>query len=104
MKAKQEIRVRLDTLGTRVAAHRQRRVAAALVQRRHPTDRAGEAHPTAALPHDSLCLPREPPKPPACANPPTKAPSRAASDSARPKNHTSSALGTPRFNPAGNRS
>ena len=62
---------------------------------------------TAAPPHGSSCLPREPPKPPACANPPTKAPSRAASDSARPKNHIFSALGTPttnQFNPAGNRS
>ena len=62
---------------------------------------------TAAPPHGSSCLPREPPKPPARANPPTKAPSRAASDSARLKNHIFSALGTPttnRFNPAGNRS
>ena len=43
MKAKQEIRVSLDALRTRVAAHRQRRVAAALAQRRHPTNRAGKA-------------------------------------------------------------
>ena len=45
MKAKQEIRVGLDALRTRVAAHRQRRVVAALAQRRHPTNRAGKAHP-----------------------------------------------------------
>ena len=45
MKAKQEIRVGLDALRTRVAAHRQRRVAAALAQRRHPTNRAGKASP-----------------------------------------------------------
>ena len=43
MKAKQEIRVGLDALRTRVAAHRQRRVAAALAQRRHPTNCAGKA-------------------------------------------------------------
>ena len=45
MKAKQEIRVGLDALRTRVAAHRQRRVAAALAQRRHPTNRAEKLTP-----------------------------------------------------------
>jgi hypothetical protein len=44
VKAQQVIRMRLHALRTGVAAHRKRPVAAALAQRRHPTDRAGEAY------------------------------------------------------------
>src|SRR5208283_1341953 len=50
---------------------------------------------TASPPPGNSCPPREPPKPPACANPPTMAPSRAASDSAHFKNQISKPLKIP---------
>ena len=105
MKAKQEIRVGLDALRTRVAAHRQRRVAAALAQRRHPTNRAGKAHPeplrrrTAAHAflanrrnHPLAQIHRQGPHP---APPPIRR---------TPESHFQRVGNTARFNPAGNRS
>ena len=50
---------------------------------------------TAAPSPGNSCLPRKPQQPPACSNPPTKDPSRAAAESAHFKNQISKALGIP---------
>ena len=106
MKAKQE-----NPCGPRRAANACRRPSATARSCRAratppPNESRWKSSPrTAAPPHDSSCLPREPPKPPACANPPTRAPSRAASNSAHPKeSHFQRVGNTAQFNPAGNRS